>query len=187
MYSFAIKDYGMLISAAEVLPYFVRANFKKSPNIPNNTTDPEEIKLLELMRLPIDEFADRVKAGDFPSGICSQENDNLMDYPEFAAEANFSGVFRLLKELIPDGVELESIDPEHWDHTAQYAFNGSDLVFYLPLQHQPSIFERYQYGSAREVIDEVQTTIEEALEIEMPKDFPYWRFIGVLDGVAADD
>jgi len=184
MYSFAVKSYGMLISCKEVLPYFARARFKQGPFIPADTKNAEEIKLQQLMSLPLDEFAVNVKSGSLPDDFYDMENDNLVDFEGLSAEIDFTGVFRLLKELIPDNTKLESVDPDHWDESAQYAFDF-DLVFYLPLTHQPTLF-KYPYKDGNEVITEVKAAIKD-LGVELPDDFPYWKVIGVLDGVTADN
>lgn len=175
MYYFSNVTYCMLLTCNEVIPYFVRTALKQDPFIPK--------ELADLLALPLNEFAAKVNAADLPDDFYDRDDACFEDFANLCFAAGFSGVLRLLPELVPTCAELVSADPEHWDHLAQYSFDGTDIVHYIPLRHQPSIFaNRYHYKDGNEVIAEVMSSVKD-LGVELPDDFPYWRVIGVLDGV----
>lgn len=179
-----------LASHKHVIPFFARSQVLR------DGIDDQPEHIAELLRMPIDEFAELVFS-DRLADAAGENADDVLDLfqrdhdclgciesERLSCDPDFEGIFIVEPTLVSDDAWLVSVDPEHYDRYVQAKFDD-ETVFTVPLLRQPELFVQ-PYGSAEEIIAEVKSAIKE-MDVEMPEDFPYWRFIGKLEGTVYAD
>lgn len=177
---------GFLISHMDVLPFFIRARLLDQSKQALALETPE---VMQALQMPLDEFAQAVVGKTLPEDFQFIEAGNTEDWmlenDGINCEMDFQGIFHLIEELVPQGVKLDEPVSGYSEFT-RAEFDGTDRVFTIPLRWQPSLFrDKAHYGSATEIIDEISDAVGD-LGVEFPKDFPFWKYIGVLDGAVWD-
>lgn len=175
---FASRFYAFLVQHAEVLPFFVRSALQER-------SDELTADELAATLMPINMFAERVQAHDLPAQFYDAEALEGMTGDIMSFETQWEGTFRVLPELVAAGTKLTAVESGYTDDV-QAVFYGSELIHVISLDKQASIFSSSPlYQDAQAIIDEVKTKVA-ALEIEMPDNFPWWKYIGQMDGVVED-
>ena len=176
----ASRHFGFLVSHPDVTPYFARAAILAMDDEGRaETCDDEE---LEQLGLDVDGFAamlartPQVEKSSLYS--CFYEEDLLERFEDaLNMEIEFTGRFHVLNAGVPKGEDPNVTDGLKFDY---------DTVRTIPLDNQPTSLFMQCYGNYAQVEAEIRDKIK-TLHVELPKDFPFWRYIGCIDGVVYDD
>lgn len=167
-----------LLDAGGVLPFIVRAKLLALSKEEKKLLDDETVLILLHS---VEKFAELANQSELPQifydkGQIEKEFISTGKYPETGVRHNFDGSFVLLDELIP-------ADATPITRLMEYNFRDA---FPLMLSKQPSIWaDAPRYNSPDEIIAEVKATVA-SMGVEFPDNFPFWSYIGMLDGFVWD-
>ena len=168
----AVRNYtGFFVSCDEVLPYFRRAQMLAEKDCSHGCA------AAAALAMPLHDFAALVERGMLPRTFYADLTGREVSFLQqgMNEEWQFDGSFSGLSELNPNSAELADI---YWE------LHGGENVSIIPLSKQAGLWTKMpRYETADEVVNEVKEVISR-MGVQLPKDFPYWKYIGTLEGTA---